>query len=290
MLITACAIDHMKVSRTRFLFKLTHLIAVIPFILLLSYFAVSQSNTLLAGSKGTRALVTYSKLPAGTDVIEGSVIFVHDGDTISVVTKDREYYCVRIDGIDAPESRQSYGADAARNLAALVEGMEVFVRVKGYESGSTYRGSVFVDDLDVGLILVQKGFAWSSPSKSRSDTVSGTKYAEAEAKARSAHLGLWTEENPLPPWQFRKGEMEATRVANATPIDPAPEKVANSQIAATSGTVANQPIEQNPNKPASAEPPQQKEYILGPRGGCYYINSSGAKVYVGDKSLCRKND
>lgn len=29
-----------------------------------------------------------------------------------------------------------------------------------------------------------------------------------------------------------------------------------------------------------------RSYITGPRGGCYYINSSGNKVYV-DRSLCR---
>lgn len=29
-----------------------------------------------------------------------------------------------------------------------------------------------------------------------------------------------------------------------------------------------------------------RTYITGPRGGCYYINSSGNKVYV-DRSLCR---
>jgi hypothetical protein len=36
--------------------------------------------------------------------------------------------------------------------------------------------------------------------------------------------------------------------------------------------------------PASAAM-AQRTYILGPRGGCYYINSNGNKTYV-DRSLC----
>lgn len=30
-----------------------------------------------------------------------------------------------------------------------------------------------------------------------------------------------------------------------------------------------------------------RKYLLGPRGGCYYINTRGKKVYV-DKKFCRK--
>jgi len=33
---------------------------------------------------------------------------------------------------------------------------------------------------------------------------------------------------------------------------------------------------------------QQRRYILGPRGGCYYINRNGNRTYV-DRGLCRRN-
>ncbi len=40
-------------------------------------------------------------------------------------------------------------------------------------------------------------------------------------------------------------------------------------------------------KPAAAEKPASasRKYLKGPRGGCYYLNSGGDKVYV-DKSFC----
>jgi len=37
--------------------------------------------------------------------------------------------------------------------------------------------------------------------------------------------------------------------------------------------------------PPPTRPTTDRTYIRGPRGGCYYISSSGSKVYV-DRSLC----
>jgi len=37
-------------------------------------------------------------------------------------------------------------------------------------------------------------------------------------------------------------------------------------------------------RPAEQRP--VREYITGPRGGCYYINRNGNKTYV-DRSMCR---
>lgn len=33
---------------------------------------------------------------------------------------------------------------------------------------------------------------------------------------------------------------------------------------------------------------QQRRYIRGPRGGCYYINRNGNRTYV-DRSMCGRN-
>ena len=37
--------------------------------------------------------------------------------------------------------------------------------------------------------------------------------------------------------------------------------------------------------PAASESKGSRTYIMGPKGGCYYINGSGKKTYV-DRSLC----
>jgi len=52
----------------------------------------------------------------------------------------------------------------------------------------------------VALELLKMGLAWHDPryAPKRDD------YAKAEADARKAKRGLWSDENPTPPWEWRK--------------------------------------------------------------------------------------
>jgi endonuclease YncB( thermonuclease family) len=58
--------------------------------------------------------------------------------------------------------------------------------------------------VDVCLEQIKKGFAWHYKQYEREQTSEDrASYAEAERLARSAKLGLWTEESPIDPSQFR---------------------------------------------------------------------------------------
>jgi micrococcal nuclease len=53
---------------------------------------------------------------------QGKVVHVTDGDTIVVLTEDKEQVSIRLYGIDTPESRQPFGSKATRyvrDIAAL---------------------------------------------------------------------------------------------------------------------------------------------------------------------------
>ena len=52
--------------------------------------------------------------------IIGRVIGVHDGDTITVLDASKTQYKVRLLGIDAPESGQSFGTRSKQHLSDLV--------------------------------------------------------------------------------------------------------------------------------------------------------------------------
>ena len=54
--------------------------------------------------------------------------------------------------------------------------------------------------------------------------------------------------------------------------------------AAPAGPVAAAPSP-SASPSSSSSPPESRNYTRGPRGGCYYLNSSGRKVYV-DHGLC----
>ena len=108
-------------------------------------------------------------------------------------------------GIDAPESRQPFGQKSKSSLAAMV-----FHRQVSADCGKTdkYRREVckiLVDGVDVNLEQVKAGMAWwyrqyvreQSP-KDRED------YEIAEFNAKSHRLGLWSDKNPEPPWEWRR--------------------------------------------------------------------------------------
>jgi micrococcal nuclease len=61
-----------------------------------------------------------------------------------------------------------------------------------------------VGSRDVGLDLVQQGYAWHFKHFAKEQTdIERFDYERAESEARSARLGLWQDLNPEPPWEFR---------------------------------------------------------------------------------------
>src|SRR6185436_7500081 len=55
-------------------------------------------------------------------VIEGKVINVHDGDTVTVIDKNNQKFHIRLQGIDAPELKQAFGSVSQENLSRMVLG------------------------------------------------------------------------------------------------------------------------------------------------------------------------
>lgn len=129
--------------------------------------------------------------------LQGRVVGVSDGDTITVLV-EREQYRVRLEGIDCPESGQDFGRRAKEKTSDLVFGREVRVVVTDHDRYGRTVGRVFVEDLDVNLELVRAGMAWHFIRYSREKAL-----AEAEREARAAKRGLWAQPNPIPPWEWR---------------------------------------------------------------------------------------
>ena len=65
------------------------------------------------------AAVALADAPKATEELTGKVIAVTDGDTINVLVNE-ETVKVRLEGIDAPESGQSYGKKSKEALAEMV--------------------------------------------------------------------------------------------------------------------------------------------------------------------------
>ncbi|MBI1865780.1 MAG: thermonuclease family protein [Nitrospirae bacterium] len=136
----------------------------------------------------------------------GTVTRVTDGDTVTIRTDSGKIAC-RLYGIDAPETSkrgkpgQPYGEEAKAFLAGLVEGQTVDVETTGAKTYKREVCRIRKDGLDVNLAIVQKGYAWAYMEYLRRPHKSI--YLDAESEARKQRLGIWTEYNPLPPWEFR---------------------------------------------------------------------------------------
>ncbi|MFY7953916.1 MAG: thermonuclease family protein [Armatimonadaceae bacterium] len=138
---------------------------------------------------------------ARAQVFSGRVVGVSDGDTITVLASGNRQVKVRLDGIDAPESRQDYGQRAKQLASDLVFGKQVTVTTKERDRYGRTVGSVTVGGVDVNLAMVSAGMAWWY----RQYAPGNAALERAESSARAARRGLWASSSPVPPWEFRRG-------------------------------------------------------------------------------------
>ncbi len=128
----------------------------------------------------------------------GRVVGVHDGDSITVLASGNEQLKVRLEGIDAPELKQPFSQSAKKVLSSLVFGKDVnFERLKKDRYGRTI-AVVFVGQINVNLELVKQGFAWRYDAYSQDPVL-----LDAQNSAKAAKRGLWADQSPVPPWEWR---------------------------------------------------------------------------------------
>jgi endonuclease YncB( thermonuclease family) len=133
------------------------------------------------------------------------VIKVSDGDTITVLDSNNQKHKIRLKGIDAPESQQTYGDISTQSLSELVYDKEVFVNWDKKDKYYRILGKVIVDGRDANYEQLKKGLAWyyKQYEKDLSDE-DKKRYSEAEEWARNYTEGLWADSNSIPPWEFRR--------------------------------------------------------------------------------------
>ncbi|WP_437186216.1 thermonuclease family protein [Planctomicrobium sp. SH668] len=138
------------------------------------------------------------KIPTIERVDQGKVVAVTDGDTVKVLIDGSEVRG-RLEGIDAPEGKQAFGAKAKQHLSDLAFGKTVKLHVTGKDRYGRILGKLFVDGGDVNLQMIQAGMAWHYEYYNSEEW-----YAAAQVEAREAKTGLWSDPTSLPPWEFRK--------------------------------------------------------------------------------------
>jgi endonuclease YncB( thermonuclease family)/methylphosphotriester-DNA--protein-cysteine methyltransferase len=137
-------------------------------------------------------------------VIEGKVVKVSDGDTITVLDKNNKQYKIRFQGIDAPESKQDFGQVSKENLANMIFGKEVKVVWSKMDKYGRTVGKILLDGRDINLEQIKAGLAWHYKAYAKEQPAEDrVTYAAAETEARAARRGLWQDANPTPPGEWR---------------------------------------------------------------------------------------
>lgn len=150
-------------------------------------------------------------------VIEGKVVTVSDGDTITVLDKENRQHKIRFQGIDAPESKQAFGQASKENLAGMIFGKEVKVVWSKTDKYGRTVGKVLLDGRDINIEQIKAGFAWHYKTYAREQPAEDrVTYAAAETEARTARRGLWQDPNPTPPGEWR-ADAKADRWGAAPP-------------------------------------------------------------------------
>jgi endonuclease YncB( thermonuclease family) len=151
---------------------------------------------------------------------EARVVDVADGDTVTVLDSNNVEHKIRLAGIDAPEKGQPFGDRSRQSLSRTVMGKPVRIEWSMQDRNGHLVGRVWVSspdmacartgapdcpkNLDVSRAQLSVGLAWHdkeyAKEQSREDSAA---YAFEENEARARRAGLWSEPDPVAPWDWR---------------------------------------------------------------------------------------
>ncbi len=152
---------------------------------------------------------------------EAKLIRVIDGDTIEAVTnayndinriKVGKIYRIKLYGIDCPELDQPFGTNAKKFTIKILTNLHAnYLEIQEMAKDKYNRiiAKVLIVqpsewNIKIDLIpsLINSGYAWVSDKYCKDDICQEWKKLQAEAKKKK--IGLWSQPNPIPPWEWRK--------------------------------------------------------------------------------------
>lgn len=124
---------------------------------------------------------------------------VHDADTVTCLDEQGRPVKIRLQGIDAPEFDQPHGRSARDALASTISGRHVRVEGTAHDQHGRLLGTLFVENRNVNRELVAAGHAWVFDGFAPDPDL-----ITAEEEARATRRGLWADDRPVNPSQWRQ--------------------------------------------------------------------------------------
>ena len=126
---------------------------------------------------------------------------VYDGDTLVLMGGSRARI-IRLDGIDAPERDQPYGPVATAALEYMVGRAIYYVETDKYDEYAAVVATLYhsKEGYNINASLVCAGFAWWYERYAPDNQL----LEDCQKEAREAPKGLWEDDDPMPPWEWRR--------------------------------------------------------------------------------------
>ena len=140
-------------------------------------------------------------VPAAADSPQftGAVISVADGDTITVLTKDKRQVKIRLYGIDCPERNRSFGVRAKQATSDAVFGKPVTVQPMDMDRHDQTVAVVYMPGgKSLNEHLVREGMAWVYPQYCKQEEICAP-LRKLEQAARSQRRGVWDDKDQMSP-------------------------------------------------------------------------------------------
>lgn len=137
--------------------------------------------------------------------LTGKVVKIADGDTLTILDINNRQHRVRLAGIDAPEAQQPFGQKSKQQLTEEVAGKDVLVDWDKKDRYERIVGKVIYNNQDINLKQLKEGMAWWYRKYANEQSKADQRlYEDAEVKAKNNGIGLWSENNPIAPWEWRR--------------------------------------------------------------------------------------
>lgn len=131
--------------------------------------------------------------------IKGKAVRIIDGDTFVLLLDNNFETGIRLNGVDCPEKRQAFSQRARKELSDLIFGREVMVYYDKKDGFGRVLGEVHVGQVNINHEMLRRGMAWHYVKYSDDETL-----AKLEEEARVNRVGLWSDPNAIPPWDYRR--------------------------------------------------------------------------------------
>lgn len=132
--------------------------------------------------------------------ISGKVIGIKDGDTVVILLEGNIQKTLRLAEVDCPENSQPFGKNAKQFTSDQIFGKQInFIETDTDRYGRTIAKIYYDNGKYLSAELIKNGLGWWYYRYSNDENL-----GVLENEASNNKIGLWSDPNSIPPWDWRR--------------------------------------------------------------------------------------